>query len=117
MGRPAFGFLVALAIAHLRLITAVPAVVTLPALGPASNPSKTYTAVELGVDSSLGYTTYDIQGALLSTIPFTGMEAGSSCGNLFASHGCCRFQPYCLDGFSLSRGLDFRGRRGVRFPE
>ncbi|KAJ6573209.1 hypothetical protein DFH09DRAFT_1079361 [Mycena vulgaris] len=80
MGRPAFGFLaLALAIAHLRHVTAILALVTLPAFG---GPSTTVTAVELGVDSKLGYTTYRVQAALSEegptqthptpiTIPFT----------------------------------------------
>ncbi|KAJ6600558.1 hypothetical protein DFH09DRAFT_1128474 [Mycena vulgaris] len=85
MARPAFAFLVlALTIAHLPPVTAIPALVTLPAFG---DPSTTFTAVELGVDSELGYTTYGVQGAFsedgptlsLTTIPFTAtVVAGSN---------------------------------------
>ncbi|KAF8142435.1 hypothetical protein K438DRAFT_1784759 [Mycena galopus ATCC 62051] len=78
MVRPAFGFLaLALAIAHPRYVTALPGLVTVPLLG---NPSQThsFTAVQLGVDSQSGYTTYGIEDAVMeggpsgyTTLPYT----------------------------------------------
>jgi len=78
MVRPAFRFLaLALAIAHPRYVTALPGLVTVPALGDASH-TDALTAVQLGVDSQLGYTTYGVEVAVVQegpsgnvTVPFT----------------------------------------------
>ncbi|KAF8163930.1 hypothetical protein K438DRAFT_1775829 [Mycena galopus ATCC 62051] len=93
MVRPAFGFLaLALAIAHPRYVTALPGLVTVPLLG---NPSQThsFTAVQLGVDSQSGYTTYGIEAGVVeggpsgnTTLPYTAtLVVGSDRAAITAS--------------------------------
>ncbi|KAF7346687.1 hypothetical protein MSAN_01806500 [Mycena sanguinolenta] len=86
MVRPGFGLLaLALAIAHPRHIAAIPALVTLPVL-PFGDPSGSpLTAIEFGVDSQSGYTTYGVEEFVLEegpsttvTFPFTATVVAGS---------------------------------------
>ncbi|KAF7346685.1 hypothetical protein MSAN_01806300 [Mycena sanguinolenta] len=116
MVRPSFGLLaLALAIGHPRHVTAVPALVTLPVL-PFGDPSGSpLTAVELGVDSQSGYTTYGIEEAILQvgpsktvTVPFTAtVVAGSDHVAITASFSTTSF------GIELGGECDLSSRDAI----
>ncbi|KAJ6462190.1 hypothetical protein C8R45DRAFT_1027547 [Mycena sanguinolenta] len=112
MVRPGFRLLgLALAIGH---VTAIPALVTLPAFGDPSDPSATVTAIQLGVDSQSGYTTYGVEEHIEQlgpsttvTLPYTATVVAGSDHVAFASESVSGV------GYFLAQECDLNSRNAI----